>query len=374
MTDGIAAVMSRIQDIQGRIGQLSARTPTTMVTAAPDTTLGSAALGSGEGSQGFSGALASALADPTTGTPTTTTPPTGTPTTADPTASTGATGDPAATGSAGSSAATGEQVVADARRYLGVPYVWGGTDPDKGLDCSGLVQRVYADLGIKLPRVSGDQARTGRPVASVADAKPGDIVAFGRPVHHVGIYVGDGKMIAAPYPGKNVRIEPLPSTPTAIRRVIGAEGEGFQATAATSGLRAAASPAATLDSGTPYGRLFEAASARNDLPAGLLAAVAKAESGFNPNVTSPAGAQGLMQLMPATAQGLGVNAFDPVQAIDGAARLLKRNLKDFGSVPLALAAYNAGPGAVRRYGGVPPYAETQTYVTRVQQYQKELVR
>ena len=80
----------------------------------------------------------------------------------------------------------GEQVVADAKRYLGVPYVWGGTDPAKGLDCSGLVQRVYADLGVDLPRVAADQARAGQPVASLADARPGDLLAFGSPVDHIG--------------------------------------------------------------------------------------------------------------------------------------------------------------------------------------------
>ncbi|GMA88905.1 hypothetical protein GCM10025868_41550 [Angustibacter aerolatus] len=69
--------------------------------------------------------------------------------------------------------------------------------------------------------------------------------------------------------------------------------------------------------------------------------------------------------MPGTARELGVDPTDPAQAVDGAARLLESNLKSFGSVPLALAAYNAGPGAVRRYDGIPPYAETQAYVRRV---------
>ena len=98
----------------------------------------------------------------------------------------------------------------------------------------------------------------------------------------------------------------------------------------------------------------------------LLAAVLKAESDFRPDVVSSAGAQGIAQFMPTTARGMGVrDPFDPAQAIPGAARLLAAGIREFGSVPLALASYNAGGGAVRRYGGIPPYAETQAYVARV---------
>jgi soluble lytic murein transglycosylase-like protein len=96
--------------------------------------------------------------------------------------------------------------------------------------------------------------------------------------------------------------------------------------------------------------------------------VARAESGYNPKALSPSGALGLMQLMPATAQGLGVSPLNPAQAIDGAARILSGNLNRFGSVPLALAAYNAGDSAVTRYGGIPPYPETKAYVATVMRY------
>jgi cell wall-associated NlpC family hydrolase len=258
-------------------------------------------------------------------------------------------------------AATGEAVVADAQRYLGVPYVWGGTDPATGLDCSGLVQRVYRDLGITLPRVAADQARVGTPVASLADAKPGDLVAFGSPVDHIGIYAGDGQMIVAPKTGDVVKIQRITGTPTAIRRVIGTE---TSATAAAAGLRRSGAPADLT-------ALFQAATQRYGLPPGLLHAVARAESGFNTGAVSPAGALGLMQIMPATARGLGVDPLDPAQAVDGAARLLSQNLQRFGSVDLAVAAYNAGPAAVAHYGGVPPYGETQTYVPRVLAYMQE---
>ncbi len=268
---------------------------------------------------------------------------------------------PAAPATAASTGATtsGAQVISAAKKYLGVPYLWGGTDPNKGFDCSGFVQRVYGDLGIDVPRVSRDQARAGKPVASLAQAKPGDLVAFGSPVDHIGIYIGNNKMIAAPSRGDVVKIQDVYRTPTAIRRIL---PEG--------GAVASAAPAVARWSGAPkgpaaYAALFSAAERRNNLPAGLLNAVAKNESAYNPRAVSPAGARGLMQIMPATARELGVNPDNPVEAIDGAARLLASNLRQFKSVELAVAAYNAGAGAVARYGGIPPYSETRTYVQRV---------
>lgn len=113
--------------------------------------------------------------------------------------------------------------------------------------------------------------------------------------------------------------------------------------------------------------LVSAAALAHDLPEELLLAVIEAESNFNPQAVSPKGAQGLMQLMPQTARELGVaDAFDPGANIDGGTRYLKAMLARFSNdLPLALAAYNAGPGAVQRSGTIPRYVETQRYVASI---------
>jgi cell wall-associated NlpC family hydrolase len=275
----------------------------------------------------------------------------------------GGTTDTAATAASGSTTVTGASVVADAEQYLGVPYQWGGTSPTTGFDCSGLVQHVYGDLGISLPRTSQEQATVGTPVDSVADAQPGDLVFFEPSASgpgHVGIYIGNGQMIDAPHTGTDVRIQPV-GQPSAIRRILPTSS----GTNVTVNSGPGAIPA-DLNVPSALVPLFESAAAQSGVPASLLAAVAKQESGFNTGAVSSAGAQGLMQLMPSTASGLGVNAFDPAQAIDGAAQLLSGYLQQYnGSVPLSLAAYNAGPGAVAQYGGVPPYAQTTAYVNNI---------
>jgi len=323
---GVSGVLNRIQELQGHLGL-------TPVNPAPGTTGATGTTAAGGST--FASALASA------------------------------------TGRAGTamrlnSQATGQDVVDAAKKYLGTPYVFGSTDPDRGLDCSSLVQRAYSDLGIKVPRLSHQQAKAGEPVANLAQAKPGDILAFDSPVDHVAIYLGNNKMIAAPKPGDHVKIQSVYEKPTHIRRVV----SDFSAVAgpnAAAAMRPASLQGTGALNGVPYGDLFVKAGDRYGVSPKLLAAVAKVESGYDPQAVSKAGAQGLMQLMPSTARGLGVkNSFDPEQAINGGAKLLARNLREFKSLPLALAAYNAGGGAVHRYGGIPPFRETQAYVPKVQ--------
>ncbi|MCW2694482.1 MAG: Membrane-bound lytic murein transglycosylase precursor [Mycobacterium sp.] len=311
---GMAAVQARIQALQQKLGYTS-----------------------------FAGALGQATAA------------------ANPAGSTlGALGAATAAGAGGASVA--DAVIADAKSYLGTPYVWGGAAPG-GFDCSGLVQYVYGKQGVSLPRTSQEQQNAGTSVTA-AQAQPGDLVFFGTPAYHEGIYLGNGQMLEAPHTGANVRISAVDlSTVSSIRRVI---PQPATATAASvtggSTTWAAGLPAAAQK----YVPQIQAAADRNGVDPRLLASLVWQESGFNPSAGSPAGAQGLVQLMPATAAGLGVNPLDPAQALDGGARYLKSQLTSFGGRPdLALAAYNAGPTAVRNAGGVPPYAETQNYVATV---------
>lgn len=112
----------------------------------------------------------------------------------------------------------------------------------------------------------------------------------------------------------------------------------------------------------PYLDLARAAARRHRIPEDLFARLIQQESAWNPKARSHKGAIGLAQLMPATARTLGVNPMDPVQNLDGGARYLRQMFDRFGRWPLALAAYNAGPGAVQKHGGIPPYRETQNYV------------
>lgn len=126
----------------------------------------------------------------------------------------------------------------------------------------------------------------------------------------------------------------------------------------------------TLTCSEELERYFEEAAETYDVDVNLLKAIAKVESNFNPGATSGAGAMGIMQLMPATAEDLGIeDAYDAYDNIMGGAQIIAQNLERYdGDLALALAAYNAGPGNVDKYGGIPPFEETQNYVTKVLEY------
>jgi soluble lytic murein transglycosylase-like protein len=146
-----------------------------------------------------------------------------------------------------------------------------------------------------------------------------------------------------------------------------------QAPNATSSGALEATPGGTAtggEGGSAYVPLIEQAAARYGLDPAVLYGLIQQESDFDPSATSSAGAQGLTQLMPSTAASLGVTEpLDPAQSIEGGARYLSQLLHQFaGNTSDALAAYNAGPGAVQQYGGVPPYPETQQYVAKVLGY------
>ena len=125
----------------------------------------------------------------------------------------------------------------------------------------------------------------------------------------------------------------------------------------------------------PYGKLIASTARRHGLSVSLFTALVWQESAFKVRARSRVGAMGLTQLMPATARGLGVrNPWSAAQNLNGGAKYLKQQLRRFGSARLALAAYNAGPGAVSRYRGVPPYTETRNYVKRILGLQARLKR
>lgn len=180
--DGIASVQSRMAELRALVAPPRAAAPTTVAaTATPVATTG----------DDFQTLLASL------------------------------TGTSAAPASDATGGATAQSFVTAAQKYVGVPYVWGGESLDEGgLDCSGLVVRALADVGITdVPRVARDQQRMGEPVASLDQALPGDLVVFGGGTH-IGIYVGDGKMVDAPKPGARVVVRDVYTTPTAIRRIL----------------------------------------------------------------------------------------------------------------------------------------------------------
>ncbi|WP_104130652.1 C40 family peptidase [Cryobacterium sp. N21] len=180
------AAMGRISQIQATLQQLSSVSTERVTTTAAATTAAASA-----SADSFAATLAAAL------------------------------GTSATSATRSANGATGTDVVASAEKYLGVPYVFGGED-SSGMDCSGLVQTVYADIGIELPRLVSGQMKMGTEVASLAEAQPGDLIVTGGG-DHILIYAGDNKVIHAPYPGRTVCLREAYMTDadiTTIRRII----------------------------------------------------------------------------------------------------------------------------------------------------------
>jgi cell wall-associated NlpC family hydrolase len=202
------AAMGRIEQIQSMMQQLAAGPRATTTTAAA----AAAATAATASADSFAASMASALGTAGAGGAS-----------AAGTSAVGATG-----------GATGTNVVDAAKKYLGVPYVFGGEDAS-GMDCSGLVQKVYSDVGIDMPRLVSGQMKMGTEVASLAEAQPGDLIVTGGG-DHILIYAGDNKIIHAPYPGRTVCLRDVymsDSEITTIRRIIPTGTAGSTGTAST---------------------------------------------------------------------------------------------------------------------------------------------
>jgi soluble lytic murein transglycosylase-like protein len=202
-------------------------------------------------------------------------------------------------------------------------------------------------------------AASGRAQSALA-AGPGAAVATAAGSATAPSATATAALTSAAYPTSSAAY----TTTSAVPGVSGAP-TGYTPTAT-----ATATPPAGGSASTPYDGAIAQAAARYNLDPAVLHGLIQQESGFNPNSRSSAGALGLTQLMPGTASSLGVgNPLDPLQSIEGGARYLSQMMSQFGgNTEEALAAYNAGPGAVHRYGGVPPYPETQDYVNKVLGY------
>lgn len=221
MTGGVAAVQARIAEIRAYVAPVATASVSSSATASSAVSSSTAASAASSSTAGTDFAAALAQLTPAAGTADAATVPTG----------------------ALSTSVTGQELVESAKKYLGTPYVWGGESlAEGGLDCSGLVLRSLADLGITsgVPRVARDQATIGQEVPSLAEALPGDLVVLNGG-KHIGIYVGDGQMIDAPKPGKSVTIRDVYAEPTTIRRVLPQQAAAATPTSALSSALASTS-------------------------------------------------------------------------------------------------------------------------------------
>lgn len=256
----------------------------------------------------------------------------------------------------------GAAVVAAALAQLGWPYIWGGESrAEGGFDCSGLIDYALAAAGIPVGRLTADGLQQlARPLPPGAELQAGDLVFVGLPAHHVGLVVAPGLAVEAPHRGARVRVESLGEG--------GWTGAGRLLlpglTAAAPGEGGIAVPAYVPAQLRP---LIARAARAEQLPPALLAAQLEAESGFDASASSPSGAQGIAQFMPATWAGSWNpqrerSPFETAPAIAAQARLMHVLLERAGGdIASALAAYNAGPAVLP--GQWP--RETRAYVARI---------
>ncbi|MBD7957434.1 C40 family peptidase [Microbacterium sp. Sa4CUA7] len=264
---------------------------------------------------------------------------------------------------------SGEDVVARAKNYLGVPYVFGGEDAS-GMDCSGLVQRVLADLGIDAPRVVQDQADIGVEVGSLAEARPGDLLVTNGEKHIV-IYAGDGKIIHAPSPGKNVELRNNYLTDAdiqTIRRVVPSRAEIAAAAtpavnaasvfaAAAAPLMASLSPAsAAASAGARVASMFAAVTpAGSPAAAAGLAAAAGPPPAADPAVATSATPVATPLVAAAAAATSGATL------MSSAARAMpapgtERSAADAAAAVAAASVASAAPAAAEPVAAAPPPA------------------
>ena len=237
--------------------------------------------------------------------------------------------------------------------------------PDVALAFDRMDRAARAD-GVALIVASAYRSDAEQAVLFRAHPDPKWVAPPGTSLHRFATELDLGPPAAYAWLAANGRALPLPAAVRARAVALGIHAE--PALDAPAGRRRPASTRPALPSFVPdrYAPLLARAAMRWNVSAALLAAQLYAESNFNPFATSPAGAQGIAQFMPGTARALGLaDPFDPERAIDAQAHLMRDLLRRFASVPLALAAYNAGPGAVAGCMCVPPYPETRGYVARI---------
>ncbi|CAI3207708.1 peptidoglycan DL-endopeptidase CwlO [Clostridium neonatale] len=277
---------------------------------------------------------------------------------------------------------TWKKVFEELKSYLGTDYVYGGSSPSTGFDCSGLVQYCYGKYGISLPRTTYQQVLCGSHI-EYDDMKAGDLVFFGTSddVHHVGVYIGNGEYLHAPQTGDVVKVSDITSRTDfyEARRVFEVK-EANDDSSSEDG--ESSKNEKILYTALPNKKdlvdIFYKVESETGVDAVLLASIAMTESGLNPNAVSGAGASGLCQLMPQTFKQIGFDEsmiFDPYTNVKACAYYVSDlyNYSYIDSVEDMLTAYNGGPGNFKKYNGaIPGNAENQQYSGKVLNFYSQL--